>query len=237
MKRLLLHSWLFAVCGLVQLAGPSAKADLITGVSNPNLTIPDNDPNGVANTISLSTPITSIASLSMTLNIVGGYNGDFYAYLRHGASGFAVLLNRAGQTGANLFGYADSGFNVTFSDLAANGDIHAYVNVVDPAGGTLTGLWQPDARFDGLSNVRGATFNSFNGLDPNGDWTLFVADLSPVGIGTLANWSLTIEGAGPSVAAPDGGSTLALASAALVILAGLNARWQPQARRNLPETR
>jgi subtilisin-like proprotein convertase family protein len=231
MKRLLSLSWLFALCGLVQLAGPSAKADIITGASDPNLTIPDNDPNGVASTISLSTPITSIANLSMTLNIVGGFNGDLYAYLRHGASGFAVLLNRAGQTGANPFGYADSGFNVTFSDLVANGDIHAYANVADPEGGTLTGVWQPDGRLDSLSSVRGAMLNNFNGLDPDGDWTLFVADLSPVGIGTLANWSLTIEGAGPSLATPDGGSTLALASAALMALAGYKARWRPHLRR------
>lgn len=229
MQRLLSLSWLFAVCGLAQLAGSSAKADLITIASNPILTIPDNDPNGVANTISLSTPITSIASLSMTLNIAGGYNGDFYAYLRHGVSGFAVLLNRAGQTGANPFGYGDSGFNVTLSDLAPNGDIHAYANVADPAGGTLTGLWQPDGRHDSLSSARGAMLSSFNGLDPNGEWTLFVADLSSVGIGTLANWSLTIEGTGPSYAIPDGGSTLALASAALMTLAGLNTRWPKRA--------
>ena len=230
MKRLVSLLWLLAVCGLARLAVPSAKADIITVASNPNLTIPDNDFNGVANTISLSTPITSITSLSMTLGIAGGYNGDFYAYLRHGTSGFAVLLNRVGQTSSNPYGYGDSGLNVTFSDLAANGDIHAYANVVDPAGGTLTGLWQPDARHDSLSSTRDAMLSNFNGMDPNGDWTLFVADLSPVGIGTLANWSLTIEGTGTTFAIPDGGSTLALASAALMTLAGLKARWQVHRR-------
>src|SRR5262249_1201049 len=151
-----------------------------------------------------------------TLQIDGGFNGDFYAYLRHGASGFAVLLNRVGQTGANPFGYADSGFNVTFSDFAPNGDIHTYANVTDPAGGTLTGLWQPDGPHDSLSSVRDGMLSSFTGLDPKGDWTLFVADLSSVGVGTLANWSLTIEG--PSQSVPDSGSTLAFASAAFMTL-------------------
>jgi subtilisin-like proprotein convertase family protein len=233
MKRLLTLTWLVAVCGLAQFAGPSLKADIITGASNPNVTIPDNDFSGVASTVSLSTPITSIANLSVMLNIAGGFNGDLFAYLRHGASGFAVLLNRTGQTGANPFGYADSGFNVTFSDLAANGDIHAYANVADPAGGTLTGLWQPDGRLDSSSSARGAMLNSFNGMDPNGDWTLFVADLSPLGVGKLAAWSLTIEGAGTSVATPDGGFTLAFASAALMALAGFKARGRLQVRRKL----
>jgi subtilisin-like proprotein convertase family protein len=226
MKRLLCLCRLFAVCGLALLAGSSAEADTITVASNPNLAIPDNDLNGVANTITLSTPITSISSLSVTLRIDGGFNGDFYAYLRHGASGFAVLLNRVGQTAASPFGYADSGFNVTFSDVAANGDIHTYANVTDPAGGALTGLWQPDGRHDSLSSTRDAMLSNFNGMDPNGDWTLFVADLSSVGIGTLNNWSLNIEGT--SQAVPDaGGSTLALTSVALIMIFGLKARWQP----------
>jgi len=225
MKCLVSLTGLFA--GLALLAG-SAEAGLVTVASNPNLAIPDNDPNGVADTITLSTPISSISSLSLTMQIAGGYNGDFYAYLRHGASGFAVLLNRVGQTGVNPLGYSDSGFNVTLNDFAANGDIHAYANVTDPAGGTLSGLWQPDGRHDSLSSTRDAMLSNFNGQDPNGDWTLFVADLSSVGVGTLANWSLTIEGT-PSV--PDGGaSTLALASVALMTLIGLQVRWQAHRR-------
>jgi subtilisin-like proprotein convertase family protein len=66
--------------------------------------------------------------------------------------------------------------------------------------GELTGTWQPDGRaIDPLSS--GATFDSsarsamlslFNGGDPNGTWTLFVADTSSGGEGTLVSWSMDI---------------------------------------------
>jgi subtilisin-like proprotein convertase family protein len=52
--------------------------------------------------------------------------------------------------------------------------------------------------------------SSFDGSDPNGDWTLFIADTSPVGIGTLESWSLDITGTGTGATVPDSGSTLAL---------------------------
>ena len=63
----------------------------------------------------------------MSLDIAGtgdgAFNGDYYAELVNGAGGFAVLLNRAGVSSANSFGYGDNGFNVTLNDTAAQ-DIH-----------------------------------------------------------------------------------------------------------------
>ena len=35
-------------------------------------------------------------------------------------------------------------------------------------------------------------FSLFNGLDPNGVWTLYVADVSSGGEGTLVGWGLQI---------------------------------------------
>jgi subtilisin-like proprotein convertase family protein len=167
-----------------------------------SLAIPDNDPNGVADTEIFGLAGYTITGLQVSLDISGGYNGDYYAYLRHGALGFAVLLNRTGSSIANPYGYADSGFDVTLSDSAANGSIHSYQSVSNPQGGALTGLWQPD----------GGSLSSFNGLDPSGAWTLYLADLSPVGIGTLTGWGLTVTADPPTVpaAVPDGGLTLGL---------------------------
>jgi subtilisin-like proprotein convertase family protein len=34
--------------------------------------------------------------------------------------------------------------------------------------------------------------SSFNGMDPNGQWTLFIADTSAGGEGTLVNWGMQI---------------------------------------------
>ena len=75
----------------------------------------------------------------MTLNIAGGYNGDLYAYLSHGA-GFAVLLNRVGRTSVNTDGYSTPGFAVTLVGHAA-ADVHSYESLSPTynANGQLTG--------------------------------------------------------------------------------------------------
>lgn len=169
--------------------------------STPNLAIPDNNSVGVADFVSVSSTIGFIQSIEVTLNITGGFNGDYYVYLQHD-SGFSVLLNRPGKTASNPFGYADGGAFVTISQAALNGDIHAYQNITNPAGGQLTGTWQPDGRNIDPLNVldttpRTATLQNFIGLGAAGNWTLFVADRSAGGVGTLTSWSATITGAIP----------------------------------------
>ena len=184
------------------LACSSVPAFASLFVFNPNLAIPDNSILGVANTQAISMPAGFITNVKLSLNIVGtpsasnAFNGDFYAYLQH-SSGFSVLLDRAGRTVSNPFGYGDSGFNVVFDDAALNGDIHSYRDLVNPAGGVLGGTWQPDGRLANPNSVlstdpRTAMLSSFNGLDPNGLWTLFVADVSPISTGTLKSWTLDL---------------------------------------------
>ncbi len=174
---------------------------LETYTYTPNLAVPDNSPVGVTDSHVIGSAILDIRQVSVTLNLTGGFNGDFYVYLVHATplgTGFSVLLNRAGTTASNSFGYADSGFSVTFSDLALT-DAHLYRNQTNPMGGTLTGTFQPDARNVSPFSVtdaspRSAFLSSFNNLDANGTWSLYLADLSPVGTGTLASWTLTIQG-------------------------------------------
>lgn len=68
------------------------------------------------------------------------------------------------------------------------------------ASGQLTGSWQPDGRVIDPSSPAAAfdtaprsdMLDVFNGLDPNGQWTLFVADLAPGGVSTLVSWGLDI---------------------------------------------
>ena len=67
-----------AVTGLALQFCPQAHSITVTSI--PGVTIPDNDLNGVANTVNLSTSINFITDVSVTLDIMGGYNGDFYAY-------------------------------------------------------------------------------------------------------------------------------------------------------------
>jgi len=116
---------------------------------------------------------------------------------------------------------------VTLSDSAAV-NIHS----ASAGGGVLTGTYQPDGRnISPLSDpgVLSATaptalLSSFDGMDANGAWTLFVADVSPGGTGTLESWSLTVNEGTPS-GAPDGASTLLmLVGGCGLLLAGTKAK-------------
>lgn len=158
-----------------------------------NSTIPDNNPTGLADSRMITdSPIGFITSIEVRFQTSGGWNGDLYAFLQHD-SGFSVLLNRPGRSLMEVIGSSASGFNVTFSDDAVT-DIH---NVA--GGGVITGAYQPDARNVDPDTVldtdsRTAYLSNFQGLNANGDWTLFVADNAAGDNATLTSWGMTIVG-------------------------------------------
>ena len=178
-----------------------------------NLRIPDGSPLGLVSSVDVSTPMERVTDVNVSLVVTGGFNGDLQAYLVHD-SGHAILLNRAGKTLANPSGYSDAGYNVTFDDSATNGDIHTYRlalsgNPNTPLPGVLTGAWLPDARDTDPALVlntdpRSAFLSAFNGLNPNGRWTLFIADVDALYVSTLVSWGLQILGtnAPPVLTAP-----------------------------------
>jgi subtilisin-like proprotein convertase family protein len=184
------------VCLLAALACQRAVGEVYSFTDN--APVPDGSGAGVSDTESISSGISQIGLVQVTLDIAGNFNGDLYVYLQHGSS-LSVLMNRVGRTAANPFGYADSGLNVTFLDSAANGNIHTYQNVVVPPDGSpLTGTWQPDGRTTSPSSVLDtdpstAGLSLFNGQNASGNWTLFVADLSPGGTSELMGWQLSVE--------------------------------------------
>jgi subtilisin-like proprotein convertase family protein len=172
----------------------NAHAQLATNTfaQSPNTLIPDANPVGLFSTNLVSGVSGVIQSVNVTLNITGGWNGDLYAYLSFG-NGFAVLLNRVGVSSYGDFGYGDAGFNITFSDSAAT-DIHSYGG---NGGLQLTGIFQPDGRNVDpqlvlASDLRTSILSSFDNMNPNGTWTLFVADMASDYQSTFVDWSLTI---------------------------------------------
>ncbi len=165
-------------------------------------TIPDGNPVGWSATAAVSDLLPSITAVTVNLNISGGYNGDLYAYLSYGGK-LLPLLNRVGVQTGNAFGYGDTGFNVTLVSSAAN-DVHFYGNFSPSfdGNGRLTGTWQPDGRnIDPLStpdkyyspDSARVGFETFNGRNPNGTWTIFFADLSSGAQSQLLDWSLNIS--------------------------------------------
>lgn len=181
---------------LVLLPSLSARAGTsITQTWNISTAIPDNDDIGFSNTQSLTAPgITGIESVTVGLNFAGGWNGDLYAYLVHDGV-ISVLLNRPGRSLANGDGAASSGMTINLSDIAAT-DIHTAIPM---SGGSVSDTFQPDGRTrDPLAvydtDPRPAMLASFQGLDVNGSWTLFVADQAAGEVSTLQSWSLTVTG-------------------------------------------
>jgi len=199
------------ICCIFVVVSPLAFGQLTTNIfsqNNLNEAIPDNDPNGVQISQNVAGLSGSIANIQLSLDIAGtgvggAFSGDYYAELVNNQGGFAVLLNRAGMSSANPFGYGDDGFSVTFSDTAAN-DIHLYQDYSASfnLGGQLIGMWQPDGEnisplsdpsaFDNALNQQTAMLSSFDGGNPNDTWTLFLADLSEGGTAQVTGWSLDI---------------------------------------------
>jgi hypothetical protein len=210
----------FALAAISLAAALPARALIVTesATYNPNLLIPDGSTVGVVDSRNFTSTIATITQVRVSLSIAGTpgagdtFNGDFYVTLAH-SSGFAVLLNRAGRTAVDPFGYADSGFNVTFDDAGAFADIHNYQLTLNPGGGTLTGTWGSDGRNVNANAVldttpRIARLDSFNGLDASGEWNLFVADVESLGTGRLVSWTLEVTGQ-QATPVPEPGSALA----------------------------
>jgi subtilisin-like proprotein convertase family protein len=176
------------------------QTNYFVGLSGIDQTIPDGNPNGIFSQISASDIPATLLNVSVNLDITGGYDGDLYAYLlfNNGSSPATqvILLNRIGNTAANPFGSQDPGLDVTFSDSALT-DIHL---APDTGNSPLTGTFQVDGRnvnpqlvLD--TSLRSTFLNSFDGVSPDGTWTLFVADMAggdTTDTSTLVSWGINI---------------------------------------------
>jgi subtilisin-like proprotein convertase family protein len=186
---------ILAVAGGCFALGVAAQASSLVTV---NELIPDGNAVGLASSCTISGEQGLISNLEVSLNISGTYNGDLYAYLTHG-DGFAVLLNRVGVSATDSLGYRDSGLNVVFDDSAPN--IHDYRltlsgNACQALSGPLTGTWGADGRAVSPFAVTGseaptALLSSFDGVDPNGEWTLYVVDAAGGDLNTLVSWGVS----------------------------------------------
>ena len=146
--------------------------------------VPDNNLSGWSDTRTVGgIPTGTFTSLAVNLQLTSGWNGDLYAYLVH-SSGFSVLLDRVGTgvSGVSSYGYGDAGMSVT---LASSGtSIHQYGgNTTFSA--TPTGTWMTDNTSGSLA--------SFLSTNPNGTWSLFIADLSAGGVTTVQSWGLQMD--------------------------------------------
>lgn len=185
---------------------PAANAALVL-TDNAAVDIPDGSSSGLARLLTVTGTSQTIVSVVVSVEInakVGedAFLGDLYAYLTNGTE-TAVLLNRPGRTSTAPAGYGDNQpLNVTFSD-AATDDVHNYRftlsgNNTTPLIAPLSGTWLPDGRTTDPANVLGsdaptARLNGFTGKAADGNWTLFVADMSGGGQHVLSSWTITLN--------------------------------------------
>ena len=194
-------------------AGMSGAAPILFSLKTDGREIPDNDSNGLASVINLSTGGELIASLEVGLDITGGWNSDYYAYLQHGSgiqSMMVVLLNRPGVSALAPGGAESSGMAITLADSAPL-DIHSGIPMNN--GDVVAGRYQPDGRaVDPLSvsetSPRTTFLADFNGASADGDWTLFISDQGGGEVGQLTSWSMNMVfaafgGGGAAAATPE----------------------------------
>jgi subtilisin-like proprotein convertase family protein len=146
--------------------------------------IPDNNLSGWADSRTVNTlPAGTFNGIYVDLNISGGWNGDLYAYLVHD-TGFTVLLDRVGTgvSGVSVYGYGDAGMNVILG--ATGSSIHSY-------GGHTTFSSAPGGNY--AADATSGSLASFLNTNPNGTWTLFIADKSSGGISTVQSWGLQMD--------------------------------------------
>lgn len=206
MKRLLPILSLVS-CGLA--ARTAAQVFTFTDlVPSESQEIRDYDFSGLARTLNVDT-LTEALSYEVTVSLridstdAGTVLGDYYAYLFHADAQGAksvVLLNRVGTSPTYPAGYTDEAMHITLSDAAAQ-DIHSYRIALGgptqpPLGAPLTGTWQPDGRSASPLTVsydspRTQALSDFGSLNPLGEWSLFVSDVSFGGVGKLTEWSIT----------------------------------------------
>lgn len=197
MKQRMLIGILASAMAWSSLADPVVYTFNFTSAFPNNGVVPDGNLTGWSDTRTISGVVGTNVDVNVFLELSGGYNGDLYGYLIHD-SGFAVLLNRVGRDGTLPFGYGDGGMDIKFDDSAVNGDIHFYQLVGGYGVSLFNGSsWAPDGRNTDPATVNGteprsSLLSEFVGLSGNGEWTLFLADLSVGEQTTVIRWGVEI---------------------------------------------
>jgi len=190
-----LNSWSLALT-TVPVAPPLAAA---SGSNTTPLPIPDNAP-AVTSTITIAGAGTYLTDLDLTTAITHTFNGDLeFSLTSPGGTTVLISDNRGGGN--------DNVFNGTLWNDAANAPVS-------------------DAVFADLVVETPLTVESalgaFVGEDPNGTWTISIADQAGIDTGTLNSWSIDFTTAGSCYQTPlaqeiPTASTLGLAALALLL--------------------
>jgi len=164
------------------------------------------------------TGIVSLTGVKVGLRLVGapeGFASEMVVMLTKDLQRTSVLLNQVGVgVGSGLgavVGYGYNGWDVTFADGAAAGDVHG----LSLSNGVLTGEVAPDGRVSPTDTARPGMLAVMIGLPGDGVWHLSVADLGVGGTMRLESWSVTLTGV-----VPEPGASAVAMGMGLVAFAG-----------------
>jgi len=182
--------------GIQQLSIAPLASTFNSGIVN--IAIPDNTANGISHTIPVSglTP-GSINNIAVTLNITHTWVGDLVINLKAPNNSILALDKYLTATGGSA---VTTGMTNTV--ISSQG-----VNPLSSGTNPWTATFKPDA-INGtiagptVQNPAGFVSNATGFPDlysqPNGNWTLAIADGGALDVGTLVSWSITLSyGAAP----------------------------------------
>lgn len=141
--------------------------------SQPNLTIPDNNPNGIVDSLHIS-DTTSINDLSLYIAASHSWVGDLSFQLRHSSGISTTVINRPGHP-ATKYGCSGDNIDVLLDDYAGSPVEETCASSIPTLNGSLSPT-QP------LSLFRGHPFSGF--------WELVGSDHVDGDIGILQGWCL-----------------------------------------------
>lgn len=171
----------------------SVKTNTFSRTNSASISIPGSGTQGPAalypSTVAFSGITGTVVSVRVTLaGLTHGYAGDVDALLVGPTGQTAMLISDAGN-GTNI-----AGATLTFDSSASTSLV--------PEGWIVTSTNKPtdyDSASDGFpspapSGPYDQTLSSFNGLDPNGTWSLYLFDDAALDSGSLTQgWRMTIS--------------------------------------------
>ena len=192
--------------------------------------IPDNNVNGVASTISFANSET-ITNMTLTINFgpivpnISGhtYVGDLIATLT-GPNGTMTVFDRVGYPATNFGDSSNLSGSYSWSD--SGGSFSAAAAAVGNNVAVANGNYRAQNGSDGFLSFQTA----FAGTNTAGDWTLRISDRAQTDVGGFVGWTLNIQS---FAAIPEPSSAILLTS--LFGIAGLmnSRRRQRRQRRRM----
>ncbi len=142
--------------------------------SGPNLSIPDNNPSGVTDTLVVSNS-GSLSDLDVFVNVTHSWVGDLVFTLKHVDTGTSVtIIDRPGMVSSG-FGCNGNNINATLDDEASS----LVENECSGGTPTINGTFQPNN-----------PLSAFDSEDLSGTWTMTISDNVGQDTGTLNTWCI-----------------------------------------------